>query len=609
MPRLRIVAGPDAGHDHDLTGTVSIGRDATAEVRIADRKSSRLHARIARTPGGAWEMIDLGSSNGVWQGERRIPRLLLEDGTEFSIGATVFRFVDAGAPMAVPPAPRIEGLDPTGSALFPAPVSRSPIATSELQRANAFLGLLHRIVIRANAARTRDELFEVLDDTSAEVLEGDRCAVFLPCADATAGEAGWELWPAHARRLRARFGAVPFARTLLAAVRRRREPLLSAGGGDLDPTVSMIQAGVRSAMAVPLRIGDEIHALLYVDRLNGSTPFTRVELEFLAAVANQMAVQLTNRDRVAALESAVERLEVQPARQAPPPIIGDDAAISAVRTVVERAAASDLPALITGDAGTGKELVARHLHHASRRATRPLQVVPCAALGAAAEAALFGERDRPGALEIAHQGTLLVDEVGELPVAAQARLAVVIAQGRLCRNGDATLRTVDVRFILTSSHASETLSADLVARCSALTISLPLLAVRGTDIDRLADAFLHQNATRLDQPLRHLAPEARTALLRHAWPGNVQELKDALERACVLAPDQVIRVEHLPEILRQPGGGSGTAATPIAPLAVIERQHILRVLDHCGGNKKAAAELLAIDRSTLYAKLKQYGVM
>lgn len=623
MPRLRIVAGSDAGLDHELIGTVSIGRDATAEVRIADRKSSRLHARLGPTPGGVWTMTDLGSANGVWQGEQRVSRLELTDGDEFRIGSTLFRFCDPAAPAVASPAGispvgstpaalRLEGLDPQGSALFPAPRIRSPIATGELQKANAFLGLLHRIVIRANVAQTRDELFELLDDTSAEVLEGDRCAVFLPgSVDSATGEAGWELWPAHARRLRARFGTVPFARTLLAAVRRRGEPLLSAGGGDLDPSLSMIQAGVRSAMAAPLRIGDELHALLYVDRLNGTTPFTRIELEFLAAVANQLAVQLTNRARVADLESQVERLVVQPPRQAPPPIVGDDPAIAAARTVVERAAASDLPALISGEPGTGKELVARHLYHASQRAAKPLQVVPCAMLGAGAEAALFGEGDRPGALEIAHQGTLLVDEVGELPATVQMRLAAAITQGRMCRNGDTTLRPVDVRLIVTTSHAPDLLAAELRGRCSALTVTVPPLAARGTDIDRLADTFLHHNATRLDQPLKHLAPEARTALLRHAWPGNVQELKDALERACVLAPDHTIRLEHLPEALRQPGsgGGSGLAATPIAPLADIEKAHILRVLAHCGGNKKAAAELLAIDRSTLYAKLKQYGLM
>lgn len=606
MPILRIVAGADAGQEYLLTdGLIAIGRDAAAEVRIGDRKSSRLHARIGPVAGGGWEVIDLGSSNGTWNGDSRITRLTLVNGAEFRIGATVLRFEDASAP---PAQPRIEGLDPTSSQLFPES-GLSSVAASELQKARVFLSLLHRIVMRSHVARTRDELFEVLDDTAAEVLEGDRCAVFLPAAEATAGEAGWELWPTHARRLKARFGAVPFARTLLAAVRTRREPLLSAGGGDLAPTASMMRAGVRSAMAAPLRIGDEVHAVLYVDRLAGSQAFSRVELEFLAAVANQLAVQLTNRAHVAALESAVERLEIQPVRTAPPALIGTDPAIRAVRTLVERTASSDLPALIVGDPGTGKELVARHLHHASQRTDRPLQVVSCAALGTKAGQALFGTAERPGAIEMAHQGTLLVGEVGELSAPWQTRLAAVLNQGAVCREGEATPRTVDVRLIATTSQTLEALVPELRGRLSALTVALPPLTARGTDIDALAEGFLHVNATRFDHPLKRLAPETRTALLRHPWPGNVQELKDALERACVLADDQIIRLEHLPDNLRVATSPDiSSASMPIIPLGEVERQHILRVLAHCGGNKKAAAEILAIDRSTLYAKLKQYGV-
>ena len=290
MPHLLITTGTESGRSIALSGIMAIGRDADADIRIADRKSSRLHARLTPSKDG-WELLDLGSSNGTWQNDTRISRRVLSDGGEFRIGSTTFRLVMSDlAPTVAPQAtsPRLEGLDHKSSALFAAPRRQTAVTAqsegSSLLRANAFLGLLHRIVTRSNEATTRDELFEVLDDTAAEVLEGDRCAVFLPAADHASGEAGWDLWPTHARRLTARFGAVPFARTLLAAVRSGREPLLSAGGADLDPTASMIQAGVTSAMVAPLRVGNELHAALYVDRIGGHTPFTRIELEFLVAV-------------------------------------------------------------------------------------------------------------------------------------------------------------------------------------------------------------------------------------------------------------------------------------------------------------------------------------
>jgi transcriptional regulator with GAF, ATPase, and Fis domain len=148
---------------------------------------------------------------------------------------------------------------------------------------------------------------------------------------------GWMLWPTHERRLRARFGAVPFARTLLTTVRSRKVPLLCTNDGDLAPSASMVQAGVQSAMAAPVRLGDEVHALLYVDRLEATEPFTRTELEFLAAVANQLAVQLANRANVAALEAEVGRLQAGP-RPLPIVVIGEDPAMRALDDVVARVA-------------------------------------------------------------------------------------------------------------------------------------------------------------------------------------------------------------------------------------------------------------------------------
>jgi transcriptional regulator with GAF, ATPase, and Fis domain len=631
MAILRIVDGFGAGQSYQLTGArTTIGRDAPNPVQIGDPKSSRVHAEIVVTD-GKWQVRDLGSSNGTWNEEGRITSMPLGHGAVFRIGSTYFRFetlpgAESGAGATLADSSKdwsdpdhLVGLDDDkGVPLFRAQALAAAAASAkELARANTYLVLLHRLVLAANKATTRDQLFEVLDDAAAEVLEGDRCAVFLPVP--VSDGSGWVLWPPHERRLRARFGAVPFARTLLSSVRTRKVPLLCTLDGDINPSASMVSAGVRSAMAAPLRVGDELHAALYVDRLEGDAPFTRTELEFLAAVANQLAVQLHGRSNVAELEAEVVRLSRAP-KPAGQPLIGDDPAIKGLASFISGAAGSTSPVLILGESGTGKELVARAIHAASPRSGSPLQVVGCAALGEQAiEAALFGhakgaggaEDNRPGLFELADQATVLLDEVGELPGPVQARLLRVLEQGEVSRLGEAAVRKVDVRLIATSARdLREEVKAgrfreDLLHRLDVLSVSTPTLRHRAGDLEALIDHFLRDNAQRLGQALKRFSPEARGLLLKYHWPGNVRQLKNTIERACIMAADKVIQAGDLPEAVRGPAVTS--FATPLASLQTIERAHILRVLEHCGGNKKAAAELLEIDRSTLYAKLRQYG--
>ena len=633
MPWLRVIDGPDKGAQVELTGTVTIGRDPAAGLRIGDGKASRLHAEIRKAK-GRWELADLDSSNGTWSEQGRIRSQPLSDGFTFRIGATYLRFesIPGGVvggtttqlTASAADGSRIDGLDQTRVSLFGGPPGE---AAADLARINAYLVLLHQIVMKSHHARGREAIFELLDDTAAEALDGDRCAVFLPVPP-DQGECGWTLWPVHERRLKARFGKVPFARTLLAEVRRRAEPLLCTAEGDLGPSASMLQAGVVSAMAAPLRIGDEVHALLYVDRIRGAESqrgdrvFSRTDLEFLAAVSNQLAVQLHNQERTAGLEAEVERLTAAPPRPEAIELVVRDPAMVPVEAFIRKAAPTDAPVLILGESGTGKELTARAIHRLSKRAAQPLQVVNCAAIPETlVESTLFGhmkgaftgaEATRPGVFELADNATLFLDEIGELPLGVQAKLLRALEQGEVQRIGDATMRRVNVRLIAATNRdlAEEAhhkrFRTDLLHRLDVLSIAIPPLRARPADIDALIDHFLKDAAKRLGHAQRKLAPETRALLLGHPWPGNVRQLKNTIERAVIMAAGQVIRPEDLPDGVR--GAEPGAVATPICALEVIERQHILRVLEHCGGNKKATAEVLGIDRSTLYVKLRHYGV-
>lgn len=625
MPRIRIIEGTGVGQQADIVGgKLTLGREPGNDLLVEDPKTSRYHAEIIRD-GGIWQLHDLSSSNGTWTDAGRVGSLVLAEGTTFRIGRTYLRFelgddpeqtqAEQGSPEWLDPE-HLEGLPPrTGEAtdLFRKQLGGT---TSQLTRHNAYLVLLHQLVERSRTAHSRDDLFVLLDDAAAEILDGDRCAVFLP-TELSAAPTGWALWPPHERSLRARYGSVPFARTLLAAVRRKKEPLLCTLQGDLNPSQSMIQAGVRSAMAAPLRIGDEVHALLYVDRVKGATPFTRPDLEFLNAVANQLAVCLANLADVARMSAEISRLQQEPERKA---LALGGASMAATDALATRIASSGAPCLIVGEAGSGKDLLARIIHQRSARGTRPLQVFSCLGVEPAKlEAALVGTADggRPGVVELADQATLLIEEIGELPMEAQARLVRLLDTGEVSRLGDPAVRTVDVRLIATSTRdlrgdsSAGRVRGDLLARLADFTLNLPALVDRHGDLDTLVDDFLNDIAVRLSQQPKRISPEARTALLRCPWPGNVGQLKQALERACVVSNDGVVHLADLPEAVRNPVAAPAPAsggAAPITSLAAIERQHIIRVLEHCGGNKKAAAEVLEIDRSTLYAKLRQYGL-
>ena len=237
------------------------------------------------------------------------------------------------------------------------------------------------------------------------------------------------------------------------------------------------------------------------------------------------------------------------------------------------------------------------------------------------EATLFGfvkgafegaDDGQPGIFELAHNGTLLLDEIGELPLHIQAKLLRVLEQGELHRMGEGTTRHVDVRVLAATNRNLEEevqkgqFREDLYHRLNVLTLNVPKLSERPKDLEPLIEHFLSEAATKAGQEMKKISPKARALLLGYEWPGNVRQLKNIIERTVIMAPSDIIQAEDLPDTLRETTAQSFQA--PITTLADIERAHIMRVLDHCGGNKKATAEILGIDRSTLYAKLRNYGV-
>jgi transcriptional regulator with PAS, ATPase and Fis domain len=292
-----------------------------------------------------------------------------------------------------------------------------------------------------------------------------------------------------------------------------------------------------------------------------------------------------------------------------------------------RVAASDATVLIRGESGVGKEGLARLLHHRSPRAAGPLLSVNCAAVPEGLlESELFGHvkgaftgavSERVGLFESARGGTLLLDEIGDVSPAMQAKLLRVLQEREVRRVGETKTRSIDVR-ILAATHrdleaevAAGRFRQDLYYRLRVIELLVPPLRERIEEVMPLAVRFLAEHAQHSGQPAALLSPEARRALLSYSWPGNVRELSNAIERAAVLAGGARIEIGDLPvELQRESSTAPSTAAAahPALTLAEAERRHILGTLAAALGNRARAAQMLGIGQATLFRKLKQYGV-
>jgi DNA-binding NtrC family response regulator len=305
-----------------------------------------------------------------------------------------------------------------------------------------------------------------------------------------------------------------------------------------------------------------------------------------------------------------------------PPLIAGSRAMEPVLRIMERVAPSDAGVLITGEHGTGKEVVARWLHAASRRASRPFIPVNAGALGDGVfESELFGHvkgaftdarADRIGCFELADGGTLFLDEIANMPAAQQAKLLRVLQTGELHRVGSSKLRRVDVRALAATNAPLAQLTAggafreDLLYRLNTVEIHLPPLRDRRDDILRLARHFLALRSPRYGGTVVDFDAGAQKALLDHRWPGNVRELEHVVERALLLATGPAIREQDL--VLR--AGNHADRPGPLDDMSLdeAERYLIVRALARANNNVSEAAQRLGLSRSAFYRRLARHGL-
>ena len=401
-------------------------------------------------------------------------------------------------------------------------------------------------------------------------------------------------------------------------------------------------AGARSALRVAIPLGNAVFgSLFFLARDPGR--FSDEDVDFARRVGDHLGLALSHQHladaerRDAAAREKAARLEAQVAtltrelesRTGQRRVVGQSRQWQDVLAHAARVAQAETTVLLTGESGTGKEVVARFIHHASRRGQGAFIAINCAALpDQLLESELFGfERGaftgavsaKPGRIELANGGVLFLDEVGEMALTVQAKLLRVLEEREFQRLGGTKLHHADIRVIAATNRDLQAamqrgeFREDLYYRLGVFEIELPPLRERSEDVLELADLFLREIGETVGRPAAGFERDARRELLNYPWPGNVRELRNAIERAVILADGGYIRSEHLPvNATRRTPSSSETSNAPLPAggvnLDAIERSLVIKALTQARHNKTRAAKLLGLTRAQLYSRIEKYGL-
>ncbi len=399
-------------------------------------------------------------------------------------------------------------------------------------------------------------------------------------------------------------------------------------------------ADVHACLGCPLRVEGRLIGLLTADALSPRA-FDGLDPAILSWLGALAGAAMQTSELIERLETSSRRMgwvaqDLMRAAGERRALLGTSEAIQRLRSEIDLVAPTDMTVLVTGETGTGKELVARAIHHGSQRAERPLIEVNCAALPeSVAESELFGhvrgaftgaDQHRAGKLEVADGGTLLLDEVGELPALVQPKLLRALQQGEIQRVGSDRFLRVDVRVVAATNRDLEAEVArgrfrdDLFHRLDVYRIHVPPLRERPSDIPLLAGHFCDRARLKLGLGPVRIAADARERLLAHDWPGNVRELENAMQRAVLRAgagaprdSPVIVRASHLGDEPRRgtpspPPAEAPASGTLREQVDDFRRQTILRALERHDGNWAAAARALGLHRSNLHHLATRLGL-
>jgi Nif-specific regulatory protein len=623
--RVSFVSGPLRGSATPVPAEgLRLGRAQECDVPIADLTLSRRHCSLEVRDGHAW-IVDAGGRNGTFVNEERVTERRLDVGDRVRIGETTF-VIEAEPPGASAAGAWESGatveLDPAASRYLPAAVTDAtaivepPKSAAAGGRTTRDLRALLAFAHGLQPIRERALFHRFLLDALTDLFRADLAAL---CLFRPGNEA-----PEVVQRPSPGRGVLTPSATVLQRVRELGRAVLTndvRADAELHDAHSVAFSQVRSLLCAPLLIGADVKGALYVASTRVGFFFEQDDLELIAAVAGLTGVAFENIGHLEWLGNEVTRA----AREAPAAsygLVGDSAGMHALVRFITKAARVDTTVLILGESGTGKELVARAIHQGSPRAGRPFVSLNCAALPEnLLESELFGfeagafsdaRRPKPGRLELANGGTLFLDEVGELSLGAQAKLLRAIQEREVDRLGGTRPVRVDIRLVaatnrdLADAVRSGAFRSDFYHRLNVLSVTVPPLRDRRSDIPLLAAHFLDQLRGSADRRVDGFSAEARDCLMRYSWPGNVRELQNTIERAVVLGGSDRIVVEDLPEtLLEQPASAAADGGQRLqAALNETKRRMVIEAFEAAGRSFADAAKFLGVHPNHLHRMVR-----
>jgi DNA-binding NtrC family response regulator len=612
----RLVREPD-GECVPLKGRLlTIGSSQDCGLRLPGRKAPPVAGNIL-FKSGSWQVQDLSPERSLrLNGEPVSGLRSLSEGDRLEIAGTAYAFrsgPDSPAPAAAAASPLaaliecVTGLlAEKGPDVFPALVS----SVSRLLRCDAA-----RVVEEDPAHGERRTLarfppgvgLERFSRRAIDWAKESPGAILLQGAD-------WEEGDSINSLRKNAIGTI-----LCVCLREAAAAGDAAGAGDGAETGAAAGTGAPTAPA-----GAPI-GYLYLDRLGGSDPFTEEDRVFAESLGRLFGALLTQRRALARQMEAIARLQDAQAGPAPG-IIHASAAMAEALELARKMARTGGNVLIRGETGTGKEMLARFLHTQSPRAPKPFLAMNCGAIPEnLIESELFGhekgsftgaDQRKIGLFESADGGTVFLDEIGDLPLALQVKLLRILQEGEITRIGNPNPVKVDVR-VVSATHrdlAAEVESGrfrqDLYFRLSVLDLLLPPLRARGQDVLLLSEFLLRKYLQQFGLPPKTISPGARAKLLEYAFPGNVRELENVIQRAILLSDSPAIRAEDLQWAAREAEGRKAPGALPSLKeaRARAEKEAIAAALERGGGNVSLAAKLLDVDRKWLMKLMEESGL-
>ncbi|MCC6897577.1 MAG: sigma 54-interacting transcriptional regulator [Polyangiaceae bacterium] len=578
----------------------TLGRSLDNDVRLPDPSAAEHHAQIV-FDGRDFQLEEIDRTAEILINGKKKRRARLVNGDRVTLGRAQLGF----SMFSELPAPPVDDDHDTGGG-----------ASNELRGLRRLQAFSERLM----TSRSVDDLLETLLDDVIELTGASRGIVLL----VEPGESGDRHPTVRASRnvqreaIQDPTGAI--SDSIVSQVIETKRPVIVSDAltdTTFGKSESVIALRLSSVMCVPLLAQGEVIGALYVGNDEIKHLFDRTQLDLLNVFGSQASLILQNAMLVSALRADKEKLKTELHDKRFGEIIGSCASMMEVFRKLQKVAATDISVMITGETGTGKELIARELHRRSNREKGPFITVNCGAIPEnLMESEMFGHvkgaftgaiASRPGKFQQADAGTLFLDEVGELTLQLQVKLLRAIQERVVYRVGDSRPEKCDIRIIAATNRNLEDMiktgefREDLYYRLNVVNIWLPPLRDRADDIFIIAKALLSKYADELKSPVRGYSPQALAAIKRYTWPGNIRQLENRIKKALVLCDKSLLGPEDMdlgPEAME--------AIVPLEKAKEdFQRRYVLEVLERNNGNRTQTARDLGVDPRTIFRYLEK----